>query len=324
MTGTFTLSLDTELIWGVLHWEKERYTDQLEGERKAIDRLLVLLSRYEISATWAIVGHLFLDSCNTVKGKKHPDMPRPVYPWLKKDWYADDPASDWKRSPLFYAPDVVQKILRATPEQEIGCHGFSHALLGEEGMTNEVADAEIKKCVELAKKGGIALRSMVFPQNSVGHVDVLKKYGFTSYRGPDPLYYQNWPKPLRKLAHPIDLTLGSVPPVVEAVCTPEGVLDIPGSMLYLSCDGIRKFIPVAARVQRAKRGIDAAVAQGKIFHLWFHPFNLVSNQKQMMQGLEEIFAYADQKRKEGKLEILNMEEIAARAEKKRAGTRIEG
>lgn len=314
-SGTFTLSIDTELVWGVLHWGKEKHIENLEKERGVIDALLALLKKYKISATWAVVGHLFLDHCEAVQGKKHPEMPRPEYSWLKEDWYADDPASGIGEAPLFYGKDIVQKILRTSPRQEIGCHGFSHVLFGESGMTLEVADAEIKKCVALAKKEGIALRSMVFPQNSIGHLAILKKYGFTCYRGPDPLYYQSWPKALRKLAHPIDLTLGFEPPVVEPVRTPEGLWNIPGSMLYLSCDGIRKFIPVAARVQKAKRGIGEAVAQGKIFHLWFHPFNLVSNKREMLKGLEEILAYASEKRKRGELEILNMGQVAERAEK---------
>src|SRR3989338_5535772 len=305
MTGIFTLSLDVELLWGVLHWGRKGQEKNIEQEREVVDALLKLLSKYKISATWAIVGHLFLDSCDG----RHKAMPRPKYPWLKEDWYAQDPNSDIKKAPSFYGQDMVEKILQAFPKQEIGCHSFSHPLFGEQGMNKEVADAEIKQCVAIAKKMNVTLKSMVFPQNSVDHLDVLEKYGFSCFRGPDPLYYRNWPRALRKLAHPFDLALASIPPVVEPVKV-NGLWNIPGSMLYLSCDGIRGMISVDARVLKAKRGIDAAVAQDKIFHLWFHPYNLVSNKEEMLNGLEKIFAYASEK-----TEILNMGQIAKRAGK---------
>ena len=47
-------------------------------------------------------------------------------------------------------------------------------------------------------------------------------------------------------------------------------------MLYLSCAGIRKFIPISSHYPKAK-GINRAIKRGEVFHLWFHPFNLASN-----------------------------------------------
>ena len=62
--GVMVLSLDLELAWG--RFDKLSATvlnaESLE-ERSHIKSLLALLDRYEIPATWAMVGHLMLDSC---------------------------------------------------------------------------------------------------------------------------------------------------------------------------------------------------------------------------------------------------------------------
>src|SRR5688572_3897098 len=80
--GHFILSLDVELAWGMFdHGGAARLRKQLLAEREAIRRLLELLGRYEIPATFAIVGHLFLDQCRRENGTTHPEILRPRYPW---------------------------------------------------------------------------------------------------------------------------------------------------------------------------------------------------------------------------------------------------
>jgi hypothetical protein len=64
--GAFTLSLDFELIWGTQDVAGPDGFRQacLFERRRIIDDLLALLHEYEIPASWCIVGHLFLDSCD--------------------------------------------------------------------------------------------------------------------------------------------------------------------------------------------------------------------------------------------------------------------
>ena len=78
--GTMVVSLDLELCWG--RFDKVP-VPMLEAdaseERIQIRRLLALLDRYEIPATWAIVGHLMLAGCSRHDGAVHMDVtPRPV------------------------------------------------------------------------------------------------------------------------------------------------------------------------------------------------------------------------------------------------------
>lgn len=84
--GTMVVSLDLELCWG--RFDKVP-VPMLEAdaseERIQIKRLLALLDRYEIPATWAIVGHLMLAGCSRHAGAAHTDvMPRPDYSWFRR------------------------------------------------------------------------------------------------------------------------------------------------------------------------------------------------------------------------------------------------
>ena len=63
MGGTFLVSLDYELFWGMLDvCPLEQYQDNVLGGKKAIPQLLNLFEKYKIHATWATVGFLFADN----------------------------------------------------------------------------------------------------------------------------------------------------------------------------------------------------------------------------------------------------------------------
>ncbi len=79
-------------------------------ERETVDEILRLMETYQISGTWAIVGHLFLSQCRREDGVKHPEISRPDYSWHPADWYDLDPCSDLKASPTWYGPDLIAGI----------------------------------------------------------------------------------------------------------------------------------------------------------------------------------------------------------------------
>ena len=176
----FIISLDTELIWGYVAYPSLKEVSLMKADKEnvrgCIDTLLNLFEKHNIPATWAVVGHLFLDHCEKENGIPHRNMPR-----FRADWYSSDPCTDIQRDPLYYGKDIVEKILSNRIEHEIGYHSFSHVIFSE--CSREVAKAEIKVGGKLAKEFGITLKSFVFPNNNIGHVDVLKEYGFKIYRG---------------------------------------------------------------------------------------------------------------------------------------------
>lgn len=310
--GTFIVSIDVELSWGTFDYGgHRRYENHFRNVRAVVGRLLTLFRRYEISATWAVVGHLFLDSCKPVNGRKHPEMPRPTHRWFQEDWYFYDPCTTLEEDPLWYGKDIVERIRSAEPAQEIGSHSFSHVIFSDPGCSPELADAEFARCRELGRDSQINVTSFVFPRNETGHLSLLRKNGFTAFRGKDESWFYDLRNPLlQKAGHFLDDLLALTPRCVEPTEPIPGLLNVPGSMLYRALDGVRGMIPVRCRVRKGRRGLDRAAREKKIFHLWFHTFNLGYRTEEMVGGLEKILRHAVALRDEGKLDILPMGRVA--------------
>jgi peptidoglycan/xylan/chitin deacetylase (PgdA/CDA1 family) len=311
-TGVFTLSLDFELIWGTLDlFGPERFRGACERERELIDRLLELFVEFEIAATWCVLGHLFLERCEAVGGCKHGDIVRPRHGWHPEDWFRHDPGTDEATDPVFYGRSLIDKLLGCAVPQEIGCHSFSHVIFGDGGCSRATAESEIRRCVELAAERGVVLRSFAFPRNRVGHLDVLRGHGFVCYRGPDDVWYERGGAQgvVRRLAHLVDVVLARRPAVVVPVRSAEGLWNIPGSMIYFPMHGFRRWIPLGWRVKRAVKGLEAAVREKKVFHLWFHPTNLADRPEEMFLGLRQIFEQVRELREKGVLAVVPMKAL---------------
>lgn len=284
----------------------------MERER-VVPALLDLFAEFEVPATWCIVGHLFLERCQPENGVAHPEIVRPRYPWRSADWFDHDRGGDERSQPLHCAASLVRRIRECPVAQEIGSHSFSHVIFGEPGCSKATAESEVAACRRAAEAWGLSLRSFVFPRNSVGHLDVLRAAGFTCFRGPEP----GWqgardaaPGPWRRLARLLDVLRASEPPAVTPRLTGEGLVDVPGSMIYFPSHGVRRFVPIERRVTRARKGLDAAARTRRVFHLWFHPTNLAERTDDMLAGLRAILEHAARLRAEGRLDYLAMGGIA--------------
>lgn len=267
--GIFCLSIDTELLWGRKDNPQPFFSDTQKA-KMIIKKLLFLFDKYQIPATWAIVGELFNEG-----------------------------------DPLWHGPDII-KMIKTYPNQEIACHTYSHEVFDEKKLNLQEAETEIKKCLKVTRP--LRLRSFVFPKNIIGHLEVLKKYGFCCFRGPEPYWFSKISK-RQKLFQILDFLLLLSPPISKPSKHSSGLINIPGSMLYISSRGLRKFLPVDMRVIKAKKGIKKANKIGGVFHLWFHPIDFARETEKMFLGLEEILKYAAKLRKENKLEIKSMGQI---------------
>jgi peptidoglycan/xylan/chitin deacetylase (PgdA/CDA1 family) len=311
-TGVFTLSLDFELIWGTLDRSPDTFREACETERAVVvDRLLELLEEFEVSATWCVLGHLFLASCAPANGRKHPEI---VPPRHAGDWFAHDPCGSEQTDPIFYGRSLIEKIRACPVPQEIGCHSFSHPIFEDPGCSMDTARSELAECLRLAGQAGMEMRSFAFPRNRVGHLQVLRDHGFTCYRGPEPTWYEQdgGPKALRRLGHLLDVLTARRPPVVLPEEALPGLWNLPGSMIYFAAHGFRRHVPMSVRVARAVKGLEAAVRERRVFHLWFHPTNLAFEIDRMFSGLRLIFEHASSLRAQGRLSVLPMAEVVER------------
>ncbi len=189
-----------------------------------------------------------------------------------------------KENPLWYGKDTIKEINKVE-YQEIASHSYSHEIFTDINEKN--AEKEIRKN---------KAKSFVFPRNKVAHLQLLKENGFISFRGPD------------KTTH--ELLIPRIPPVYKPhlKC---GLVEIPGSMYFVSGRGFRKYIPKNLRYLKCKLGIDQAIKMGRVFHIWFHPVDFANDTAKLFSDFEKILKYAAKKRKLGSLKVKNMGQIAS-------------
>lgn len=310
LPGVFLFTLDTEALWGVPERRSSgTYERHMGNEFRRVTReLLDLLDEYEVPATWAVVGHLFLETCEgPLHGHLHLEQPR--HSWFP-DWYYNDPGTNVHSDPGWYAPDIVDAILGSKTRHEIACHSFSHCIFGDSGCERRVAVSELAECRRLADSKAIELKSFVFPRNSVGHLDVLRESGYLCYRGP----YSSSPTTgvlrfLRRAYGVAKEFIPSAPPTSECTMT-EGLVAIPDSMLIRSRLGWRKVIPLSITQYRAQLGIRDASDKGTIFHIWTHPLNLAYQRVAMFDLLRSVLETVNRERERGRIRTCTMAEVA--------------
>jgi peptidoglycan/xylan/chitin deacetylase (PgdA/CDA1 family) len=292
----FIISLDTELSWGPTTVKNLIFLKQNGPKvRKTINYLLKLFNENNIAATWAVVGHLFLEECEKEKCITWKNINEFGY---KKEWYLD-PYSNLKKSPLFYGKDIVETILNSKIEQEIGYHSYSHPRFIE--IPKEMAEIEIKQSKQIEKQWNIKLKSFVFPRNEIAYVDILKKYDFKIYRGKNAGIYNPEESNIvmRKMKAGISKILASP---VEAEWK-NGIWEIKGSMFFCDPQIPQSIIP------KAKIGLNQAILNKKVFHIWLHPWNLLLYPK-LKKDLKIFLEYVSKKRKDGKIDVVTMVELA--------------
>ena len=311
--AVFTLSLDFELIWGTLDLRgPDGFGEACRVERsEVVDRLLALLVEFDVRASWLVVGHLFLDRCDT---PRHPEIVRPAHDWHPDDWFRHDPGGDEEAAPNFLGRSLVERVRACPVAQEIGGHSFSHPIYGDPGCSRAAAESDLDALVAAAAGMGLTLRSFSFPRNRVGYEDALAARGFRVFRAPEPTAYRDlrWAFP-RRLGHLADVLLARTPPAVLPERRGDGLVAVPGSMVYFPMHGPRRLVPMALRVRRALKGLRAAVREGRVFHLWTHPTNLAEHKEAMFGGLRTILEEMAKLRARGLMEVQTLGELGGRA-----------
>jgi len=183
--GAVVLSLDFELAWA-WPYAISPPVDPVETglrERTQVPLLLKAFADFNIPATWATVGHLFLERCDRdSSGRAHPELPRiphfenHLWRFSSGDWFQHDPCTDLRRDPAWYGPDLIERILASSVHHEIGCHSFSHPGFGVY-CPPDVARAEVEACREAMRPFGLEPRTWVFPGNDEGNYQALRDGG---------------------------------------------------------------------------------------------------------------------------------------------------
>ena len=276
--SVFTLTADFELAWAPRYSynHKDPLTKSIEyarRERTNVPEILQLCEQYDIPITWATVGHLFLDSCDHVNGKKHPEIPKvptysgPYWGFKGEDWFEYDPCTCLEEAPEWYAPDLIDQILTSKVNHEIGCHTFSHIDCRDGVCPPELFESELQMCKKLAGEKNLKLKSFVHPGHTVGHLNALAQMGFTSFQT-DPGNVLGFP-----IKHP------------------NGLWEFRRTMIMV----YRPEWSVKYHINRYKKIVDRAIKTGTLCNLWFHPSFSRTFVKEI---LPELFAHINSRREE--------------------------
>jgi peptidoglycan/xylan/chitin deacetylase (PgdA/CDA1 family) len=317
MNGTFVVSLDFELYWGVRDKRTlESYRENLLGVRTVVPRLLELFAEYGLHATWATVGFLF---CET-KDELIDALPerRPRYRDARLSPYGDLPAlgPDEERDPFHYAPSLIRQIA-AAPGQEIGTHTFSHFYCLEEGQDAEDFEADLRAAVAVAERRGITLESLVLPRNQVNeaYLPIARRLGIRAYRSSAGSWLytaragareRQDRRALRLLDAYANLSGHSAYPLRDAGRLPRA---IPASRFLRPHDPrLTRLEPL--RVRRIVRDLEHAASHGLTYHLWWHPHNFGAHTDRNLDVLRRILDRFAALREAHGMESRSMDELA--------------
>ncbi len=298
--GSVVFSLDAELAWGFPDFD-DPPMDRVDASRDAWTWLVDLFDEYDVPATWAVVGHLFLDDCDA----RHADLDAP------DGWFAHETGALASRHDVRFAPDLVAAVRNADVDHDVGSHTFAHVPFDHPDVTSDLVDADLARAVAVAADQGLALESFVFPRNAVGFRDRLAKHGFRTYRSAGTPGGTGLARAARKVADVLDP--GRVP-LVEPRVDEYGLVDIPPSLFLFGFEGTPRDVLATVWtdpiVRQAADAIDRAADGDGVCHLWLHPNNVVDDAGRAR--LEAIVAHVARRRDEDGLLVETMRDVADR------------
>lgn len=312
--GYLVISLDFELLWGIFdvvdYKKKMKY---FENTRETIPAILQLFSKYDIHATWAIVGMLFNKDWNEWKN----NTPNLLPDYLNSNLSAYDFGNSIENLDninLVFAPQLIELINRVNG-QEIGTHTYSHYYCLEPGQNKEQFKADLEKAIEIAEKMEIKLKSLVFPRNQLKkeYLEICADLGIENVRSNPSSWY--WRDPLsenvlNKLARSGDAYLpfgNKTYSIAELTKEDDLPLEQKASRFLRPSEGnnlIRKL-----KLQRIKKEMLRAAKKSQVYHLWWHPHNFGENPKESLKDLKVILEHYNWCKNKYNFHSVNMQEL---------------
>ena len=292
--GSFVISLDFELYWGVRDKvDLDAYRASLLGARAVIPRLLDRFAGKGIHATWATVGFLFFDE----KDELLAHLP------ARRSGYADPNLSPYEhvlriglnehKDPCHYARSLLRQIQQC-PARRSGATPSRIAIASRRDRRSTSSGPT--EAAQAAARGlGIALRSLVFPRNQwrEENLAACAQAGLRVVRGserawmyrPDAGGARNLAKRAGRLADSYVSLSGHHGQ--QVVSCAGHLVDVPSSRF------LRPFSPRLAaldplRMRRIRASMDHAAEHGLIYHLWWHPHNFGRHPDESLRFLSHV------------------------------------
>jgi len=312
--GSFVISLDFELLWGMIDKENNTYQKNILGVYEVLPKMIKLFQQYKVNVTVATVGFILFK--NKQELLTHLPAQTPSYINTKNSPYENQYIQNIKsdESRLYFAPDLIE-FLKTCDNVEIGTHTFCHYYCWEEGQTKEQFEEDIKMAVAIAKEKGIEIRSIVFPRNNVNeaYLPICRKYGIYAYRGNPQKNFQEIAlnsiktRIIRLLDSYFNIS-GDTTISYDELNAGE-MINVPASRLFRPFNPKLRIIDFL-KIRRIKQEMKYAAVKGKLYHLWWHPHNFGINIEKNLNALEVILKYYQQLNSKYQMESYKMSQFA--------------
>jgi peptidoglycan/xylan/chitin deacetylase (PgdA/CDA1 family) len=313
--GIFTVTLDFELYWGIRDsLGIEQYKNNLQGVQKAIPQILRVFRESDIHATWATVGFIFFKDLADL----NKNLPGRLPNYKKKElspyqYIQNTPDLDPQ---YHFAPELIDLILD-NKGQEIGTHTYSHYYCLEQGQSISEFEEDLYYAVQLAKRKGISIKSMVFPRNQWNepYLAVLEKLGVQCYRGNASNWMYNasdeasqniFQRAFRLIDTYINISGQNTFDLQESIR--KQPYNFPASRFLRPYSARLAFLD-GLRLSRIKKAMEDAAVNHRIFHLWWHPHNFGINLDKNIEFLEKVIDHFKLLKNKYGMISLNMGEL---------------
>ena len=211
--------------------------------------------------------------------------------------------------------DIVDRIQKCKLPQEIGSHSFSHSILGDPEYRPESLASELQMCRQLSEMVGVELTSF-----AVGHLDVLPRSGYITYRGPNPTCSSRFTK-LARLLRKLIATLGRPSVWPEARSWPldmplvfpriqDGMWNFPSTHYYVAPTRVFRVLPNNVWLPILKRQLSQPARRRAPFYLFFHSQDLTLDANNALRGLNATPRVVKPSREAGELDNPTTGELA--------------
>jgi len=315
--GTFVISLDFELYWGVQDViSLNEYQNNLLGVREAIPEILELFNEFKINATWATIGFLYFKDFEDLQNNLPQQLPS--YNNLEFSPYGYiNSLVEKDRENLHFAPELIE-LIKQYPGQEIGTHTFSHYYCLEDSQTEAEFEADLSAAIQTAKKAGIATESLIFPRNQYNqsYLKIIEEAGIKCYRGNETHkiynsingdYWDFKKRSLRVLDSYINISGQNCYSVQEL--RGKFPINIPASRFLRPYSPKLKYFR-SLQLRRIRSGLSYAAKERSVYHLWWHPHNFGVNLQENIKSLRQVLEFYGELRDQNKMQSLNMLQLA--------------
>lgn len=278
--GHFIISFDCEGKWGkadsITNYHQQVFTNK--NLVNIYQRIIHLLNKYEIPATFAFVGAftLSLDQYHAMGDVFRAPILNGV-PWLI-NFNREMALNNYDG---WLAPECF-RLVQQQGAHEIASHGFTHVPLDEHSISQEDFLYEMYLIREYFYQKNKSNMTLVYPKNQVGFTQFLSQSGFIGYR--DNKHSHNQPKYGLIRRYFRDNIIMDKSEISTERALP---VAIPSGYFLTWRRGWHALIPKFITSLKWKMMINEIMNSDKVLHLWTHPHNFLTGVG-MLNMLESI------------------------------------